>query len=753
MATSTKHLSTCLLSASALGLIASAAFYPRVLAMATWDGRMESLPGPIMLWFTISLMLLAFGLAAAFVSAVWVRGGRGRLQHHGRKILTRVGLSTAGLAALIASIFAAVYVRRNGVEILARVNPDYPLYAELGPVRQQQGRAAALDRLADYFRSRPPPAFIKPVQLWQPAEALARYSREIASGAVPAFPDFRWRPGERVAWRCGATSDRKPLLFELQGQRFLFYLLGTPEDIPERQRIELAGAFAREWRRGNTVWPNSNRYAWNDDATSNRAQAHVYLMERTRRLGAISRSDELAFLKSLLQHADRLMDPSEYNARTNHGMMQNCALLTIALAYPEFDRGGLWRKTAVQRMQDYLLRYAVTNDGVFLELAPDYHFFATVQALWFYASCRGADVELEVAFEPLLRKMLVFCREILQPDGSLPMIADTHGRRPDLSPWPWEELPDWPELLKLRTSLAATGAPPNEPCARLWPRSGYFLLRAPTSEWTVASAMMLTFKASPRSRAHVHRDALSLTLFANGRPLLSGPGYPPYDQRRDELIATASQNTVSVDGRSQRAGDAEVVFHDSRCVMDAGREAPDFAVIKGRSLLYDGVRHDRTIIYGPAGKAVLVVDELASEQKHSYRQHFRPAPGLHGEAAPEGLLIGPDGAPNAGPLLRITTWQAGPSPRLVPAGRKRGDVCEFLVKADNATLVTLLDCSCGAEAGHVRIDENGIEWTGPRGRVAISLPILSLRSCTWSPHSKTKKTHSEHASPEWANRD
>ncbi|MHC4982229.1 MAG: heparinase II/III family protein [Planctomycetota bacterium] len=730
MPASERRLKIALAAASGLCILAAVGLFPPVAAKATWDGRIESLPGAILLWYAVSLLLLALGLAFGLASVIWLRRTEQKRQPYRRRILLRTFTVASGIAIAIALCFWALYVRRNRVDILERLAPPSGLYAEAKSIAERRGKTAAMDYIWRYFASRRSPKFVRPAQLWLNSETLIRQARGIVSGTFPGFPEFNWRPGRHVEWRCGAKSDRKPLLFELQGQRFIFYLLAELDGVPERESIELARAFASEWRRGNT-WPNANRYAWNDDATSNRIQAHVYLMERARKLNMTSRKDELAFLESLLKHADRLMDAAAYNARTNHGMMQNCALLSIALAYPEFDRGQLWQRTAVKRMEEYLLHYAVTPEGVFLELAPGYHFYAMLKALWFYASCRQAKIDLDPRFETTLRKMLTFCVEILQPDRSLPMIADTRGGIPDVAGWPWGELPNWPELRRLRSALTSSGELPNEPCARLWPESGYFVLRAPATKWTPASAMMLTLKAGPRSHAHGHYDALSITLFANGRPLLTGPGYPPYDEKRCELIATTSQNTVSVDGRSQRAGAAEVVFCDARHVNGPSGPIPQFAAVKGRSLLYEGVRHDRTILYGPASQAVLIVDELRSNEQHEYRQHFRLAPGLRGRTLAGTLAASNQGrSSRAGDILRITALRPGRQSQRLPC-TIAGQVAEFPITARSATVLALLDFSKGGKSSSLSVGPRSIEWRGDRGRLTVTLPIVSPRSCVF----------------------
>jgi len=284
-------------AAAAIAMLGSIASYPPVLALATWDGRVESIPGPVMMWYVISVLLLALAVSLALVWALNFRRSPGRSGGSGRRFIARAALTAVGFGVVGVSALAIAYAGCNRVDVLAALSADHPLCREARDLARSQGRRAAMNHVADYFPSRPAPRLVKPAQLWLTGEALESQARQFAAGGFPGFPEFSWHPGRRINWRCGAKSPRMPLLFELQGQRFMFALVASPGQVPQPERIALALAFAEQWRRDNPVWPNANRYAWNDDATANRIQAHILLMERARRLRATSRKDEVEFLK------------------------------------------------------------------------------------------------------------------------------------------------------------------------------------------------------------------------------------------------------------------------------------------------------------------------------------------------------------------------------------------------------------------------------------------------------------------------
>ena len=518
--------------------------------------------------------------------------------------------------------------------------------------------------------------------------------------------------------------------FALQRQTFLFDLLRDQDAEDYLATLGAATAFVHEWRRGNRLWPNGNQFAWSDDPVSNRLQAQIFLMDQLRANKLTSTNDEQAFLESLVQHAGKLMDERLYIRRTNHGMMQNAALLSVALGYPELDRQGRWRQTALQRTERFVLEN-VSKGGVSLELAPDYHWFVSVQLLWFVASCRQEGVSVSPRVEEAVRGMLAFCRELLQPDRSLPMIADSRGERRSLANWPLDDLPPWPEIAALRSAVMDSSRMPNEPGVCPKPDAGLFILRTGAPEWNAESAMMVVFKTGSQSRAHSHHDALSISLYGNGRPLLTGPGYPDYEPGtdREDIIGTVNQNTVSVDGQSQMLCHATTRLLDLKASEEPASECIDFVAIQADAETYPGVRHRRTLFYGPSRSGILIVDELTSEVQREYHQNFRLAPGCVGQIVTDTLQIG---ARSGGhPLLRIQAQIVDRDGARRPRVGLRGAAASFHATGRCAAFVTLLEVGDTQQFPVLDAAKRTIRWSGPRGEFSVVLPVDSGSRVLW----------------------
>ena len=702
-------------------MLAGALLCPPVLgALLAKDGTINNELVRLSLWPASALTILvgaaAVGLTFRGRVRSWIWGHRYRVI---AGVVASCGLCGAGFNWYVVSI--------NQVDLLSRLEESHPDGRKLLEIRRASGDIAALDALLDRSRARPSAVALLPQPLWDSAPEESRRVRRLLLDGKLGDADqgwvYRWSPGEAIEWR----DLRGKGAFMLQRHEVLFELLNSPDTTELHAVIAFAIAYVDQWRAGNRVWPNWSRFAWNDDTTSHRIQAQIWLMDTLRKAGAVSREQERVFLTSLIQHADRLMDDAHYTWTTNHGMMQNAALLSIALGYPEFDQGGRWRDTALARTDRYV-QESVTSRGASLELATGYHWFGMEQLVWFVAACELAGVSVPPGIEAGARKMIGFSQAMLQPDRSLPIIGDTIGATRSVTNWPFDRLPRWPEIASLKAAVTGSG-PPNRPGAEVWPDAGYFILRTPAPSWTLEAALMVVFKAGPMSRAHAQHDALTVTLFGAGRPLLSGPGYPSYDlgAQRAVVIGTANQNTVSVDSRSQPLGGARITFAD---LPNERASAAELSVVQGESLLYRGVIHRRTVIHGVDAASVLLVDELSSDQTHDYQQHFRLASGVAGSVE-DGLLRAtwPE-RKTAG--LRIETQVSADDQPLAVHAKLTGQTASYFARGSRVTFVTTL--SVGEITALPRLDaqQRTVDWLGPRGRLSLRLPITGTGSYSWS---------------------
>ena len=230
------------------------------------------------------------------------------------------------------------------------------------------------------------------------------------------------------------------------------------------------------------------------------------------------------------------------------------------------------------------------DDGTWLERSLGYHKMAarplheTVEILKGYSdpkSYKSADrfENIDLTGTKKLGAIFSISMEMRYPDGTFPVINDNRmGGKPD--PVPLEALYNWtgnikwlekanqayegdllqkgdtyalfnrdPEIIeKIKNVTPGTGIPD---VSRHYPGMGLTMLRRGTGKDQAVFTMHCHKYTSP----HTHYDALSTTLFANGREMLSDFGYPSFNSefRMTWYVKTLSHNTLSVDTNNQLA--------------------------------------------------------------------------------------------------------------------------------------------------------------------------------------------------------
>lgn len=633
------------------------------------DGQIDS-PSTVLLLRAASF---GFSIAGLLAFATAVAPEHVRLVIRSRELTVILAI----LALAVPTAIASLYAIRNHTNPLAHLEMSSPIAKEI---------AAAPDPYAAWHE-----ALIRRDWPRIPQQQSWRTDGDAFAGA--------WRAG---SWRLGfglespkdagfrwwvPTSDA--FAFAQQRQTFLFDLLAADAEDPDDERLGAALALVHDWYLHNPVWPEVHSYQWNDDVMGNRLDAHLLLADRARRRGLLDADDEPIWLTMVLQHAAMLLDPDRHQPITNHGLMQDVALLDAAVAHPEIDMGQTWLRTSEERLAAYTDR-AVAPTGVFRELTPFYHQYAAERLLGAAAVARADGHPLPDATEARIRSMLEVSRWLVQPDGTMPLIADSSTAPVDLDAWPNLRL-DWPEIEALRTSAAGDGP---TGVRRLDP--AYFVLRQPGWE-------LVAVYGDP-SVAHEQRDKLSFTLFAGGSAAIRGPGYADEftPAQAAATRATAAQSTVVFDGKDQDHGPAPVA--GERVWGDP--DHPEAVAFSAESELVAGTRHRRTWLWGPAADAILVIDEVSGSFSRAVSQ-VRLGPDLAGPGPRYSLKAGE---------LRIDGWIGDEA--VTPA--RRGDLSTFTLERPGRLITRL---AFGADGDTVR----GDAWTGPRGTLTLTDPPV------WTP--------------------
>lgn len=178
--------------------------------------------------------------------------------------------------------------------------------------------------------------------------------------------------------------------------------------------------------------------------------------------------------------------------------------------------------------------------------------------------------------------------------------------------------------------------------------------------------MQLVVDAGPHGSlncAHSHADALSLELFARGRPLLVDAGTYTYPgAERDAFRATAAHNSVTVDGRSSSEPAGPFAWSRvARTTVDRWLSTPRFDLLEahhdGYAELPSRAVHQRSLLF-VRGDYAVVIDRVTTAGNQEVTLWWHCAPGL--EASVEGA-VARISSPGAGVQLAVTTFGAGPA--------------------------------------------------------------------------------------------
>jgi len=225
-----------------------------------------------------------------------------------------------------------------------------------------------------------------------------------------------------------------------------------------------------------------------------------------------------------------LADSSQFTASTNHGAMQNLALLHLSLAFPTLPESPTYSRLALERLGEQMLFY-VSDEGVVLEHSAGYQRFG-VQVLGTalrYLSLQGLPIPAEwrIAYD----KAKAAYSLLRRPDGTLPLFGDTDGVPDEAGPpvTAADEHGGYAPLIPQRDWRPGQSY-------TVFPVSGYAIWWHGLAQWPRARDLSQTVVAwsSFPSQVHKHADEMSVLFWAGGRSWWTNVGYWPYGTERGD---------------------------------------------------------------------------------------------------------------------------------------------------------------------------------------------------------------------------
>lgn len=342
---------------------------------------------------------------------------------------------------------------------------------------------------------------------------------------------------------------------------------------------------------GRALFPRG--LLWNDHAIAERVQVLSEFWLAYRNSPAYDPAVGRRVLRFAARSGEFLADSLQFTGTTNHGAMQNLALLHLSLAFPTLAESPAYARLAVRRLEQQLQFY-VSPEGVILEHSAGYQRFG-IQVLGTamrYMTLAGLPIP--PGWSRSYGQAKAMYGALRRPDGTLPLYGDTES--PADLPGPLVAEPDptgaYPPLQN-RSDWR-----PFEDDA-LYPVAGYAIHWDGLAQWPEGQALAQTVVAwsSYPSRVHKHSDEMSVLYWAAGHSWWTNVGYWPYDAGRGDAEGWNGSNAPHLRGEEATSPRATRLlrYRDDGPVtfLDLERRGPGSYVARRQVL---GIRGEQWVV-------------------------------------------------------------------------------------------------------------------------------------------------------------
>jgi len=380
----------------------------------------------------------------------------------------------------------------------------------------------------------------------------------------------------------------------------------------------------------------------------------IFFLLRSQSLDEIILRRICKSLFAQLDHVHRY--PSVYTSPNTHVIGEATALFIAGCLFRELPQAGAWLQFATATLIREMGRQ-VSKEGVYSEASTYYHCYAADFYLEVLSLARWNRISLPEWTWKRLEQMLELVMHISRPDGSIPLIGDDDGGRAlalsledyrcfrdglssgavlfGRADFKYQARSFSEESLWLLSAGAwrIFGAVPAQAPAELgrsYPDSGYFIQH---SGWNPEDTHVV-FDCGGLGRpthAHAHADALSFTLFSQGRDILIDPAtfvYNAANEWRNYFRSTRAHNTVVVDGKNQSEPGASFSWkREARVHLHNTFRLTDVEYVDGEHGGYRALRNPithRRRLFHVRPDYWIVLDELRGTGTHQFEflYHF-----------------------------------------------------------------------------------------------------------------------------------
>lgn len=402
-----------------------------------------------------------------------------------------------------------------------------------------------------------------------------------------------WKPVkiENPTWLENPYKDDSWVLY-YQSLDFLPYVLNAYEATGKKEYLEKANFYVFEWIKSNRkIYSSKSNFAWNDHGTANRLLNLIQFWKSYRESELYNDKDAKELMYSLVQHGKFLNEDGNYT-KSNHGIMQDQALIELSVLFPQLPKANEWFEKADKRMLASIER-DVAKDGVHKEHSPSYHTLVKelfVDSKNFMKHYDKYDGE----FDTSLKRMDKYEKHLVMPDGNYPLLGDSEDNKVN----------GFNEIPSLEDAVFKDG--------------GVAFFR---NNWNTAeNPIYFMFTAAFHSVVHKHADDLSFVLSYGDTDYFVDSGkynYTVDDPYRQYVTSVFAHNSIAVNDKSyefdtHKIGKSEISEFESNST---------YSLVRGRHTIYNNVEIERTIIYLKPSN-MIIHDKIVSFNENKYSQIF-----------------------------------------------------------------------------------------------------------------------------------
>lgn len=273
---------------------------------------------------------------------------------------------------------------------------------------------------------------------------------------------------------------------------------------------------------------------WNDHAVASRILYLARFWRYFRDDPDFNVEEARVILGLVARSAGHLAHRTEYNYRTNHGIMQNLGLLHVAAAFPGLPGSRAYLNLAIKRLRMHM-PYYVSDSGIVLEHSATYQEFG-IELLEDLSRYLGLlHIKLPGAWRAQADHAFCFLRHIVRPDRSVPFYGDSYGLL---------TIPSVRNVL-FTGDVRIDRAHCSPDRLFLDEDFGYASFRHVVPGRGKAALLSHTFStwANFIGGSHKHADELSISAWFDGQDWWAGSGYWPFgDRDRQAAVSWRGSN-------------------------------------------------------------------------------------------------------------------------------------------------------------------------------------------------------------------